>query len=99
MFDCLVVDLFMYYSYVIEKERKKRAKLCLCCLLCVPKVSHYHTYQIFYFPSLTIEETGVSACLTLSQTCPGFYMSVVRSLENTVGKGEIARNYQFLLFP
>ena len=39
--------------------------------------------------------------LTLSQTILGFYMSAVqlyKSFENTVGKGEIARNKQFLLF-
>ena len=33
--------------------------------------------------------------LTLPQTSPGFYVS----FENTVGKGEIARNTEFLLFP
>ena len=39
--------------------------------------------------------------LTLSQTSPGFYVSAVyvTSLENSVGKGEIACNEQFLLFP
>ena len=37
--------------------------------------------------------------LTLSQTSPGFYVSAVQVLENTVGKEEIARNEQFLLFP
>ena len=38
--------------------------------------------------------------LILSQTSPGFYVSAVyMSFENTVGKGEIARNEQFLLFP
>ena len=37
--------------------------------------------------------------LTLSQTSPGFYVSSVQAFENTVGKGEIARNEQFLLFP
>ena len=38
--------------------------------------------------------------LTLAQTNPGFYVSAVSSsLENTVGKGEIARNEQFLLSP
>ena len=39
--------------------------------------------------------------LTLSQTSPSFYVSAVRveSFENTVGKGEIARHKQFLLFP
>ena len=37
---------------------------------------------------------------TLSQTSPDFYVSVqYKSFENTVGKGEIARNEQFLLFP
>ena len=37
--------------------------------------------------------------LTLSQTNPGFYVSAVQVFENTVGKGEIARNKQFLLLP
>ena len=38
--------------------------------------------------------------LTLSQTSPGFYVSAVQAfLKNTEGKGEIARNEQFLLFP
>ena len=30
--------------------------------------------------------------LTLSQASPGFYLSAVKSSENTVGKGEIVRN-------
>ena len=34
--------------------------------------------------------------LTLSQTSPGL---TKKSFENTLGKGEIARNKQFLLFP
>ena len=33
--------------------------------------------------------------LTLSQTSPGFYVSAEQVFENTVGKGEIARNEQF----
>ena len=33
--------------------------------------------------------------LTISQTSLGIY----KSIENTLGKGEIARNEQFLLFP
>ena len=37
--------------------------------------------------------------LNLSKTSPGFYVSPVQSFENTVGKGEIDRNDQFLLFP
>ena len=37
--------------------------------------------------------------LTLSQTSPGFYVYAVQVLSNTVGKGEIARYEQFLLFP
>ena len=36
--------------------------------------------------------------LTLSQTSPCFYVSAVQVFENTVGKGEITRNKQFLLF-
>ena len=35
--------------------------------------------------------------LTLSQTGPGFYVLAVQVLK-TLGKGEIARNEQFLLF-
>ena len=34
----------------------------------------------------------------LSQTVPCFSMSAL-SFENTMGKGEIARNEEFLLFP
>ena len=40
-----------------------------------------------------------SDALTLSQTSPGFYVSAVQVFENTVGKGEIARNEQFHLLP
>ena len=36
--------------------------------------------------------------LTLSQTSPGFMLLQYKPFENTVGKGEIARNEQFLLF-
>ena len=41
-------------------------------------------YNVFY------------STLTLSQTSPGLQY---KSFENTLGKGEIARNEQFLLFP
>ena len=37
--------------------------------------------------------------LTLSQTNPGFYVSAVQVFLKTLGKEEIARNEQFLLFP
>ena len=37
--------------------------------------------------------------LTLSQTSSGFYLSAHKPIENTSGKGEIARIEQFLLFP
>ena len=40
-----------------------------------------------------------STGLTLSQISPCFYESAGQVLENTVGKGEIARKEQFLLFP
>ena len=46
--------------------------------------------MFFTFPELT---------LTLSQTSPGFYVSAIKSFENTVEKGEIARYEQFLLLP
>ena len=41
--------------------------------------------------------TSLRTLLTLSKTSPSFYMP--KSFENTLGKGEIARNEQFLLFP
>ena len=37
--------------------------------------------------------------LTLSQTIPAFMCLQCKSFENTVGKEEIARDEQFLLFP
>ena len=37
--------------------------------------------------------------LTLFQTSPGFYCLQYKSFENSVGKGEIARDEQFLLSP
>ena len=37
--------------------------------------------------------------LTLSQTSPGFYVSAVQVFWKHRGKGEIARNEQFLHFP
>ena len=37
--------------------------------------------------------------LTLSQTIPVFMCLQYKSFENTLGKGEIARHEQFLLFP
>ena len=44
---------------------------------------------------------NVTEYLTLSQTSPGLWEQCLqnKSFENTVGKGEIARNEQFLLFP
>ena len=41
----------------------------------------------------------VTGTFILSQTNPGTYVSSDQVSENTVGKGEIARNEQFLLFP
>ena len=46
----------------------------------------------------TNEEKGKNH-LTLSQTSPHITYLQYKSLENTVGKGEIARKEQFLLFP
>ena len=37
--------------------------------------------------------------LTHSQVSLGVYVSAVQVFENTMGKGEIARNERFLLFP
>ena len=49
---------------------------------------------IMNFYTLLNKDTLDLSKLTLSQTKPGFY----KSFENTVGKGEIAHNEQFLLF-
>ena len=43
--------------------------------------------------------SSVAGYLTLSKTSPGFKCLQHKPFENTVGKGEIARNEQFLLFP
>ena len=60
----------------------------------------FHTY-------LSLVRQNAALCgmgITLSQTSPGFYVSVeYKSFENIVGKGEIARNVSshlenFLLF-
>ena len=37
--------------------------------------------------------------VSLTQTSPGCYLSAVQAFENTMGKGEIAHNKQFFLFP
>ena len=42
---------------------------------------------------------GLFKGLTLSQTSPGFYVSAVQIFWKHCGKGEIAHNEQFLLFP
>ena len=41
---------------------------------------------------------GVKTLLNLSQTSPGFMSLQYNSFENTVGKGEIACNMEYLLF-
>ena len=41
----------------------------------------------------------IESSLTISQTSPGFNVSTGQVFENTVGKGEIARDEQFLLSP
>ena len=46
-----------------------------------------------------IENITFYSPLTLSQTSPGFYVSAENLLKTLWGKGEIARNQQFLLFP
>ena len=65
-------------------------------------------YKVFLFPQ-NFRKTFVQQTpkikglfrrgLILSQTSPDFYMSTVKTLENTVQKVEIAHKKQFLLFP
>ena len=50
------------------------------------------------FPRI-FQKISFSGSLTLSQTSPGFTCLPQKSFKNTVGKGEIAHNEQFLLFP
>ena len=47
----------------------------------------------------SIRRQQIKRDLALSQTIPGFTCLQHMSLENSVGKGEIARNEQFPLFP
>ena len=51
------------------------------------------------FVSLETLNVVINEVLSLSKTSPCFFVSAVGFFENTVGKGEIARNEQFLLFP
>ena len=57
-------------------------------------LSIFFLHLSYYFQ----KQTDSSISLTLSQTSPGFYVQY-KPFENTVGKGEIAHNEQFLLFP
>ena len=66
-------------------------------------MSHLQIFELFpteksittiKFESLTTH----FIVLTVSQTSPGFYVSAVQ-VENTVGKGEITRDEQLLLYP
>ena len=54
-----------------------------------------------YVPSVEIEHlTEIIPCFNSFPNKPFFfYVSAVQAFEDTVGKGEIARNGQFLLFP
>ena len=57
-------------------------------------------FSFFKFSNLELLDNGFNHFLTLSRTSPCFYVSAVHGyFENTVGKGEIARNKQFFLFP
>ena len=47
----------------------------------------------------TILDSTKFKAFTLFQTSPCFYLSAVQVFENSVGKGEIGHNEQFLLFP
>ena len=58
------------------------------------------SYVLFVAYSTFSKRSKVSmTLLALSQTSPGFYVSAVKPFENTVRKGEIAHNEQFLFFP
>ena len=46
-----------------------------------------------------IEKPKPKFTLTLSQRSPGFMCLQYKSFQNTEGKGEIAHNKKFLLFP
>ena len=68
---------------------------------------HRHIFEIMFKTAFRTIQTNekkkrkyLTVSFTLSETSSCFYMSAVqRSFENAVGKGEIARNEQFLLFP
>ena len=62
------------------------------------KVLSANTFE-FDKDEILSDSKGLIIVLTLSQTSPGFTCLQSKSFENTAGKGEIARNEQFLLFP
>ena len=63
------------------------------------KVSIVHALiknmDTYFYRLMWVIRSQLFMLLTLSQTSPGLQY---KSLENTVGKGEIARNKQFILF-
>ena len=74
----------------IQVQHQMEQKISLLCSE-KKKKTHIHTF---------LDDSGLKMIiLTFSQTSPGFYVSAVQVfLKNTVGKGEIACNKQFLLF-
>ena len=73
----------------------------------LPLLSHLvaKMYSVILFTSLLYAiynldwDSTVGSELNLSLTSLGFYYQQNKSIENTVGKGEIIRNEQFLFFP
>ena len=66
-------------------------------------ILHHYNSATIYFQQNCWEkkktENEIYPCISLSQTSPGFYMSAIQILKKHCGKGEIARNEHFLLFP
>ena len=58
-----------------------------------------HHRDVFIKPSLARMQLYPLGGLTLSQTGKVFTCLQLKSFENTVGQGEIARHEQFLLVP
>ena len=92
-------------SYKIWKKHAKRLLFIVYAISC-RYFTLYHTKKISYMSTLDAfadDNSNMADKLklvsTISQTALVFMCLKYKSFANTVGKAEIARNEQFLLFP
>ena len=83
--------ILMHKSYIAVENMRKGETACNKQFLLFSQCKNcFLPYMVLIF--------HFKCSLTLFQTSPGFYMSAVEVFENTMGKGEIVHNKQFLLF-